>query len=167
DCGELIADLLEASQGRAPKTEAIAPSKTTIAPPARRAVVKRRPATARRAAGAAAGPWNLPLIGGLAAAAAVAAILAVVMMSGRRDPAAPPTGAAPTTRPPAARPGDPPRAGFDVAAWETTVAELPPEARVKNVHARLRTLNPGYDPSGSEHQISHGRVVRLRLSHPS
>src|SRR5690349_2574075 len=111
-------------------------------------MAKRRPATVRRAA-TAPGPRNLPLIGGLAAAAA-AVILAIVMMSGRRDPVVEPTTSAPTARPPEARPGEPPKAGFDVAAWEKSVAELPPEARVKNVHARLRTLNPGYDPSGPE-----------------
>jgi serine/threonine-protein kinase len=165
DCGELIAELVEASQGRAPKSEAIAPSKTSIAPPARRALAKRRPATVRRAVPDS-GARNLPLIGGLAAAAA-AVILAIVMMSGRREPVVEPTTIGPTTRPPEARTGEPPKAGFDVAAWEKSVAELPPEARVKNVHARLRTLNPGYDASSSEHQINHGRVVRLRLSHPS
>ncbi|MBV8878654.1 MAG: protein kinase [Planctomycetaceae bacterium] len=166
DCGELITDLVEATQGRTPKSQVIAASLTTIAPPARRGPPRKRPPTIRRTV-AASNPKNMYLIGGGIAAAV--AVLAVVMMSGRRDPlpdpAAPPPVQAP--RPPAARSPGPEKAGFDVATWEKSLLDLPPEARVKSVHARLKALNPGYDASEAEHQINHGRVVRLRLSHPA
>jgi Leucine-rich repeat (LRR) protein len=38
-----------------------------------------------------------------------------------------------------------PAPGQDAAAWERTVAALPPEEQVKAVAARLKELNPGFD----------------------
>ena len=162
DCGELITDLIEASQGRAPKTEGIAPALTTIAPPARRASPKKRAMATRRAT-APSTPITFSLLGGGVAAALV--VLVVVMMSGRPQPVPGPSPAPP--RPPIARGPGPENTGAEVADWEKSVAELPPEARIKSVQARLKTLNPGYDGSESEHLISHGRVFRLHLAHPS
>ncbi|HZE96668.1 MAG TPA: protein kinase, partial [Planctomycetota bacterium] len=160
DCGELISDLVEVSQGRTPKSKMIAASLTTIAPPVRRAALRKRPHTLRRAPEGV-NPKTLGMIGG-GVAAAVIAVLVIVMMPGRaeppRDPSPPP---APPPR--IVKETDPAKSGFDPAIWEKSIAELPPEARVKAVHARLKTLNPGYDSSESEHYLAHGRVDRLRI----
>jgi serine/threonine protein kinase/Leucine-rich repeat (LRR) protein len=162
DCGELIAELVEASQGRTPKSTAIAAALTTIAPSARRAPPKKRPASIRRQA-AKSSPNPLWLIAGAFGVAAV--VLLVVVMS--RSPEPDSNSTSPPARPPTSRTGDSERPGSDAAAWEQSLAELPPEARVRNVLARLKALNPGYDGSGAEHQVNHGRVSRLRLAHPS
>ncbi|HEV3027728.1 MAG TPA: protein kinase, partial [Planctomycetota bacterium] len=165
DCGELITDLVEAQEGRTPKSQMIAPALTSIAPAARRAPLKKRPPTVRRAP-AASPSKNVVLIGGGAAAAVL--VLLIVFWSGRQDPAPGPTPSpVPIVRPSATKSPDSEKTGFDVATWEKSVADLPPEARVKSVQARLKILNPGYDGSESEHQVNHGRVLRLRLGHPS
>ena len=164
DCGELITDLVEAQEGRTPKSQGIAASLTTIAPSARRAPLRKRPATIRRAS-ARSNPKNLTLIAGGVAAAVV--VLLIVLMSGPSSPPVSVPAPGPTVRPPVVKGPEPEKTGFDVGTWEKSVAELPPEARVKSVHARLKTLNPGYDGSESEHQINHGRVTRLHLRHPS
>ncbi|HVR84507.1 MAG TPA: protein kinase [Planctomycetota bacterium] len=165
DCGELITDLVEAQEGRMPKSQVIAPALTSIAPAARRSPLKKRPPTGRRAT-APSSPASVTLIGGGAAAAVL--VLLVFFWSGHSDP---PPGASssppPNVRPPAARTPESEKTGFDVATWEKSIADLPPEARVKSVQARLKSLNPGYDGSESEHQANHGRVMRLRLGHPS
>ncbi len=163
DCGELITDLTEVSSGRSPKSQMIAAALTTIAPSARRAALRKRPPTIRRAA-TPSGSKNLVLIGG--GVAVGVALLLVVLMSG---PSELPRETPPPPPPPVARPAPKPveAAGFDVDVWEKSLAELPPEARVRAVHARLKVLNAGYDSSESEHQIQHGRVTRLRLGHPS
>jgi len=164
DCGELITDLVEAQEGRTPKSQVIAASLTTIAPSARRAPLRKRPPTIRRAA-ARSNPKNLYLIGGGFAAAVV--VLLIVLTSGPSTPPSPVPSPGSNLRPPVAKGPEPEKAGFDVGTWEKSVAELPPEARVKSVQARLKTLNPGYDVTDSEHQINHGRVTRLHLRHPS
>jgi serine/threonine-protein kinase len=165
DCGELIPELIDASQGRTPKSEGIAPQLTTIAPSVRRAGLKKRAMATRRAT-APSSSKNLVLIGGGVAAALV--VLLVVTMSGRSQPG--PESPSPSSTGPrvgVARGPEPVKGGFDVGTWEKSVADLPPEARVKSVQARLKILNPGYDGTESEHVINHGRVFRLHLGHAS
>jgi serine/threonine-protein kinase len=158
DCGALIADLLEVSAGRAPKTNLISASLSAIAP-SKKSMARKRSPTIRRAAEPRAN--RAPLYAGIAVAAAVVVVLAVAF-SGSHGP--PPE--APQVVRPAAPPKDPEpaKAGFDGATWEKSLAALSPEARLKAVINRLKDLNSGYD--GSErHETSHGRVSRLELSH--
>jgi serine/threonine protein kinase len=158
DCGALIADLLDVSAGRTPKTNLISASLSTVAP-SKKSMAKKRPPTIRRVAAPSAN--RAPLYAGIAVAAAVVVILAVAF-SGNRAPAP----EAPQVVRPAALPKDPEPAkvAFDVATWEKSLAGLSPEARLKAVINRLKDLNPGYD--GSErHETNHGGISRLELSH--
>jgi serine/threonine protein kinase len=160
DCGMLIADLEEVTSGRTPKSQMIAPGLTTIAPSAKRSTVRKRPSTLRRMA--AARKSKGPLIASIALAAAALVILAVVL-SGNSEPERlperpPPSGVLPPKNP------DPLKGSFDVATWEKSVAELPPESQLRLVIARLKDLNSGYD--GSErHETGHGGITRIELAH--
>ncbi|MBI3856619.1 MAG: serine/threonine protein kinase, partial [Planctomycetes bacterium] len=133
DCGALIADLEEASAGRTPKTAMISAALTTIAPSAKRSIVKKRPPTIRRAAAARKSP--APLIAAVAGGAAVIVVL-VIALSGSREPVEPPPPAVKIPAPP--RPADPGKTAFDPSAWEKSLAELPPEAQLKSVVTRLK-----------------------------
>jgi serine/threonine-protein kinase len=158
DCGGLITDLEEVSSGRTPKSQMIAPGLTTIAPSAKRSAIRKRPPTLRRMT--AARKSKSPLIAVIAVAAAALIVLAVVLSGNSETPRVPPP---PIAAPPPRNP-DPPKGSFDVAAWEKSVAELPPEAQLRMVVARLKDLNAGYD--GSErHETGHGGVTRLELGH--
>lgn len=164
DCGALIADLEEAIAGRTPKTQILDPARTTIAPPLRRSAIgKRRPPTLRRVT--AARPARAPVIAASVGTALIAIVL-IVALSGRSDPVRelPPSPTLPGRVAPALHEPEPAARVFDAAGWEKSLAELPPESRLKSVLARLKDLNPGYD--GSErHEIGHSRISRLELGH--
>ena len=160
DCGALLADLSEVTNGRTPKTNVISAGLTTIAPSKRDKTPRKRPPTIRRVA--AAQKSRAPLIAGLSVAAAVVIVLAITL-SRSGDPVRPPP--PPAARAPAApKDPEPPKGAFDVATWEKNVADLSPEAGLRAVLARLKDLNPGYD-GAERHEASHGRLSRLELSH--
>jgi Leucine-rich repeat (LRR) protein len=141
----------------------IAASLTSIAPPQRR-VLKKRPQTMRRPPD----PQNSKTL--MMAGGGVAAAIVVVLAIFLSGPASPPKETTTTPQPgpkTMVQAPEPARGGFDVATWEKSLADLPPEARVKAVHARLKTLNAGYDSSQAEHHIAHGRITRLRLASPA
>jgi hypothetical protein len=65
-----------------------------------------------------------------------------------------------SNEPPASHPGEVSLTGAE--EWERRVAGLPPEEQVREVAARLRQLNPGYDgPFG--HEIVDGRVEKIDM----
>jgi serine/threonine protein kinase len=161
DCGALITDLEELVAGRTPKTQILEAARTTIAPSLRRSQIRKRPPTIRRVARSRNN--KTPLIAAGVVAAAVVVILAV-MLSGNSDPA--PVPLAPVKPLPLPKEAATPKLPAEPVPWERSVANLPPEARVKAVVARLKDLNPGYD--GMErHETGHGGLSRLELSHPS
>src|SRR6185436_19298702 len=162
DCAALITDLEEVAAGRAPKSQILDAARTTIAPPARRAVLKKRPSTVRRTARAQAQNRTPMIAGGVAA---VVIVILALVLSNRNDSDATPTPPAVVIPKNPPTPKDPVPAAPSTGAlpWEKSVADLPPEAKVKAVIARLKDLNTGYD-GWERHESSHGRITRLELS---
>jgi serine/threonine protein kinase len=64
---------------------------------------------------------------------------------------------------PKSTPAPVPAIDADTAAWERSVAALPPEEQVKAVVARLKELNPGFDGKVN-HAITGDVVTGLRFS---
>ncbi len=58
----------------------------------------------------------------------------------------------------------PPKVGGVDDAFIKEVAALPPEQQVARVVAKLKELNPGFDPASARHKVEDDQVTELRLS---
>src|SRR5207244_1786688 len=135
DCGALIADLLEVTAGRTPKTNLISPALSAVAAP-KKSLLKKRPTTVRRPAATRGN--RTALVAGAAGAVVLVAALAFAFSRTSDPPAAPPP--VPRPSPPPKAP-EPAKAVFDVGTWEKSLAGLAPESRLKAVIARMKDLN--------------------------